>query len=89
MESFEPAGHATPAEASCVDIPPAFVTMLGTRIYGDAATARLLTNDQPPFEDYQVNCVRIDGRWHVESGFPFNVGTPDEILQRARRLGWR
>jgi len=81
-------GYATPEEASCADIPQRFVTVVGTEIDGDTATVWLLTNDRPPFEDYQVNCVRDDRRWHADSGFPFNVGTPEEILEQARRLGW-
>jgi hypothetical protein len=81
-------GYATLEEASCADIPSRFVTVVGIEIDGERATVWLLTNDEPPFEDYQVNCVRDKGRWHVESGFPFNAGTPDEVLEDARALGW-
>lgn len=88
MASFDENGYATPEEASSADIPPRFVTFVGTRSDGDNATVWLLTNDQPPFEDYQVNCVRHDGRWHVDSGFPFNDDTPEEIVEQARSLGW-
>jgi len=48
----------------------------------------LLTNDTPPFENYQVNCVRDQGGWHVDSGFPFNADAPEEVLEEARALGW-
>jgi hypothetical protein len=81
-------GYATPEEASCADIPQRFVTVVGTELDGDSATVWLLTNDRPPFEDDQGNCVRDNGRWHADSGFPFNDGTPDEILEQARSLGW-
>lgn len=88
METRDRDGYDTPEEASCADIPPQFVTVVGTEIEGDTATVWLLTNDQPPFEDYQVSCVREHGRWHWECGFPFNAGTPNEVLERARKLGW-
>jgi len=65
------------------------VTVVGTEIDGDTATVWLLTNDRRPFEDCQVGGLRKDGRWHVDYGFPLNSDTPDEILERARRLGWR
>jgi len=81
-------GYATPEEASSGDIPPQFVTVVGTRVVGDHATVWLLTNDTPPFEDYQVNCVRDQGGWHVDSGFPFNADAPEEVLEEARALGW-
>lgn len=88
MASFDGDGYATPEEAARGDIPRQFVTVVGTQIEGDAATVWLLTNDRPPFEDYEVHCVRERGRWHADSGFPFNAGAPDEVLERARGMGW-
>ena len=56
---------------------------------GDTATVWLLTNDQPPFEPYEVYCERRNGRWCWEAGTGgFGVETPDEVLAEARTLGW-
>ena len=77
-----------PEEAARGDIPRQFVTVVGTQIEGDVATVWLLTNDRPPFQDYEVHCVRERGRWHADSGSPFNVGAPDDVLERARGMGW-
>ena len=33
--------------------------------------------------------MREHGRWHPDSSFPFNDGAPDDVLERARKLGWR
>ena len=47
------------------------------------------TNDQQPFEPYEVRCVREAGRWKWESGFGgFSTGTPGDVLAEARRVGW-
>jgi hypothetical protein len=71
------------------DIPVQFATVVGSCVEGDWAIVWLLTNGGPPFEAYQVSCERRDGRWEYESGSGgFGVGTPDEVLDRARRLGW-
>ena len=88
MVSFDESGYETPEEASSADIPARFVTIVGTRSEGDNATVWMLTNDQPPFEAYQVDCVCQHGRWHADSGFPFDDDTPEEIVERARGLGW-
>jgi hypothetical protein len=83
-------GYATPEQAACGDISPAFVTVVGARVSGDRAAVWLPTNDKPPFEDYQVNCELESARWHVESGFGgFGSGTPAKVLEAARSLGWR
>jgi hypothetical protein len=88
MASLDENGYETPEEASSADIPPRFLTIIGTRSDGDNATVWMLTNDQPSFEDYQVHCVRQHGRWHADSGFPFNDDIPEEIVERARSLWW-
>jgi hypothetical protein len=88
MPSSDEDGYATVEQAARADIPPQFVTVVATHINGDTATVWLLYNDQPPFEDYEVHCIRQHGRWHPDSGFPFNVGTPDYVLERARAMGW-
>jgi hypothetical protein len=89
MASVEQDGYATPEEASCADIPRRFATVVGSQIDGDTATVWLLSNDQPPFQDCEVQCVRENGRWHADSSFPFNNGAPEDVLARARNLGWR
>ena len=50
----------------------------------------LLTNDRPPFVEYEVHCVRVGDKWFSEGGTGwFNVGTPPDVLARARELGAR
>jgi hypothetical protein len=89
MEEFEDSGCDTPEDAAHGDIPPQFATVVGSRVSGDTATVWLLTNDQPPFEPYEVYCERRNGRWYWDAGTGgFGVGTPDEVLAEARRLGW-
>ena len=87
MVSFDESGYETPEEASSADIPARFVTILnserGRQRHGLDADQR-----QPPFEAYQVDCVCQHGRWHADSGFPFDDDTPEEIVERARGLGW-
>jgi hypothetical protein len=49
-----------------------------------------LTNDRPPFEPYEDVIVRRDGRWFPEVGSGgFSTEVPAEILEEARRRGWR
>jgi hypothetical protein len=87
MAASEEKSYATPEEASYADIPPEFVTVVGTRIDGDSATVWLLTSDQPPFEYYQVACVRQRGRWHVDSGFPSTTTLPTTYSSELVPLG--
>ena len=61
-------GLATPEEAAPGDIPPRYVTVVGTLIVGDMATVWMLTNDRPPYEEYTVACSREHGRWFGGSG---------------------
>jgi hypothetical protein len=78
---------ATP-EAAAVGIPNRFVTILGVRRRGDEADVWMLTNDRPPYEREQALCVRVGEGWeHVQSGGGFDVGTPLEIIEKARALG--
>jgi hypothetical protein len=71
------------------DIPVQFATVVGSHVEGDWAVVWLLTNDRSPFEAYEVSCQRRDGRWEYDSGSGgFGADTPDEVLDRARRLGW-
>jgi len=82
-------GYETSEEAARGDMPPEFVTVIGSRVAGDSATVWLLTNDRPPFEPYAVHCERRNGRWYWESGSGgFGRGTPDGVLETARRFGW-
>lgn len=88
MEEFEGNGGDTPEHAARGDIPPHFATVVGSRVSGDAAPVWLLTNDQPPFEPYEVCCERRNGCWYLDVGTGgFGVGTPDDVLAKARRLG--
>jgi hypothetical protein len=49
----------------------------------------LLTNDQPPFEPYEVHCERDAAGWGVDSGYGgFGRDVPAVVLERARALGW-
>jgi hypothetical protein len=81
-------GCATPEDAARGDIPPKFAIVAGLQISGDLATVWLLTNDQPPFEEYEVQCKREHGRWFADSGGGgFGSDTPADVLDRARELG--
>ena len=89
MNAFENNGCETLEEAVLGDIPPQFATILGSLVSGDAATVWLLTNDQAPFEAYEVYCERRNDLWYWDGGTGgFGVGTPDEVFVEARRLGW-
>jgi hypothetical protein len=89
MEEFEENGYETPEEAARGDIPPQFATAVGSLVTGGTATVWLLTNDRPPFEPYEVYCEQRDGRWFSDGGTGgFGIGTPDDVLVEARRLGW-
>ena len=84
MEEFEDNGCETPEQAARGDIPPQFATVVGSRVGGDGATVWLLTNDQPPFEPYEVCYERRNGLWHFDAGTGgFGVGTPDDVLARG------
>jgi hypothetical protein len=85
----QPSRYETPEEAACADIPPQFATVVGARISGETATVWLLTNDQPPFEPYEVHCERDAAGWGVDSGYGgFGRDVPAVVLERARALGW-
>jgi hypothetical protein len=88
-ETFD-GGSPSLEEAARGDIPPQFVTTLGSDVRGDSATVWLLTNDAAYFEPITVFCELKDGRWHNDghSG-GFATPTPPEIKERARELGWR
>jgi hypothetical protein len=89
MDEFEDDGCETLEEAARGDIPPQFATVVGSRVSGDTATVWLLTNDQPPFEAYEVYCERRNGRCFGDGGSGgFGIGAPAEVLAEARRLGW-
>ena len=89
MAEFEDNGYETPEAAARGDIPPQFATVVGKRVDAAGATVWLLTNDQPPFEAYEVCCARRGGRWYFDVGSGgCNFGTPDDVLAKARRLGW-
>jgi hypothetical protein len=78
-------GSLSPEEAARGDIPPQFVTTLGTEVRGDSATVWLLTNDAAYFEPITVFCELKDGRWHDDGHSGGLVtGTPPEIKERAR-----
>jgi hypothetical protein len=82
-------GYDTPAEAARGDIPEQYATVVGVRVAGDHAHVWLLTNDRPPFEGYEVDCVRRDGKWYDVGGTGgFDGYTPPEVLERAARLGY-
>jgi hypothetical protein len=55
---------------------------------GDQARVWMLTNDRPPFEEYEVDCGREGTRWFRTNGSGgFGNRTPQEVLQRAAQLG--
>jgi hypothetical protein len=89
MAEFEANGCETLEEAARGDVPPQFATVVGSRVTGDSAIVWLLTNDQQPFEPYEVYCERRNGRWYLEGGVGgFRARTPTDVLEEARRLGW-
>jgi hypothetical protein len=90
MTETSDAGSLRPEEAARGDIPPQFVTTLGTEVRGNSATVWLLRNDANYFEPITVFCELRDGLWH-DGGHSggFITGTPPEIEERARELGWR
>jgi hypothetical protein len=90
MDGTSDPGFSSPEQAALGDIPPQFAQSLGTDVDGDSATVWLLTNDAGYFEPITVFCDLDDGRWH-SSGHSggFITGTPPEIKERARELGWR
>jgi hypothetical protein len=82
-------GYQTPEEAvlAVTGIPERFVTVVGSRIDEDEAHVWLLTNDRPPFEEYECICVRDGGLWHETHGWGgFAEGTPDEIKKAADQI---
>jgi hypothetical protein len=82
-------GFESLEEAARGDIPERYVTVLGSLVVGDQALVWVLTNDRPPYEPYEVDCERRDGRWYNGGGTGgFGTGTPEAVLAAARRLGW-
>jgi hypothetical protein len=90
MGEFVDPGYPSPEEAAREDIPPQFARAIGTEVHGDHATVWLLTNGPSDFEPITVYCTQTDGRWHGE-GYSggFQTGTPPDIKDLARELGWR
>lgn len=77
-------------EAACAGYPKEYVAVLGVRIDGDKARVWMLTNDVPPFEPYESNCVRVADGWRETDGSGgFSVDTPEDVLAEAGRLGWK
>ena len=67
--------------------PEGFVTVVGSRIQGDEARVWLLTNNRPPFEEYECICVREGGLWRESHGWGgFAVDTPPEITEDADQI---
>jgi hypothetical protein len=86
---MEEQGYRTPEEAVLAegDIPAQYVTVVGSRIRGDEAHVWLLTNDWPPFEEYECICVREEGLWHETHGWgSFSIGTPRDVRKRADEI---
>ena len=82
-------GYQTPEEAVLAesDVPEQFVTVVGSRIDGNEAHVWLLTNDRPPFEEYECICVREDELWHETHGWGgFADDTPPEIKKAADQI---
>ena len=89
MADSEQASYDTPEDAARAGYPEQFVTVLGVRVEGETARVWMLTNDAPPFEPYESNCIREGGRWRETDGSGgFGIDTPEEILSEAARLGW-
>jgi hypothetical protein len=83
-------GHESPEAAARGDIPERFVTVVGVHVEGDTAHVWMLTNDRPPFEAYEMVCVREGGRWFADFGSGgFSTSAPARVLDAAARLGWR
>ena len=88
MHDDEEPVFSTPEEAAAHDIPRRFVTILGVRRRGDEADVWMLTNDRPPYEREEALVTRVREGWElVNSGGGFGVGTPPEIIEKARALG--
>jgi hypothetical protein len=85
----EEQGYQTPEEAVLAerDIPEQYVTIVASRIRGDEAHVWLLTNDRPPFEEYECVCVREEGLWRETHGWGgFSIGTPHDVRKRADEI---
>jgi hypothetical protein len=81
--------YQTPEEAVLADgdIPEQYVTIVGSRIRGDEVRVWLLTNDRPPFEEYECVCVREEGFWRETHGWGgFSIGSPHEVRKRADEI---
>jgi hypothetical protein len=89
MDGTLDCGFPSPEEAARGDIPAQFVPTLGTEVRGNSATFWLLTNDARYCEPITVLCELNDGRWR-DAGHSggFVTGTPPEIKEHARELGW-
>lgn len=83
-------GFETPEEAALnadSGWPPGMATVVGVEMEGDHATVWLLTNDRPPFEEYEVYCERQDGRWFETHGMGgFGVFTPKSVRRAAAEI---
>ena len=80
MDEFEDDGCESLEEAARGDIPPRFATVVGSRVSGDTTIVWLLTNDEPPFEAYDVYCERRNGRWCRDGGSGgLGFGAPHDV----------
>jgi hypothetical protein len=86
----EPVGYESPEEVAFDGIPERYVALLGVRIDGDRACVWSLTNDRDPFEPYEDYLERRGSRWFfIYGNGGFSLGTPPEIIERAKKLGYR
>jgi hypothetical protein len=81
-------GHPTPEAAAVLGFPPQYVTVLGTVINGDRADVWLLTNDQPPFEPYVIDCYRTETGWLPSGGNNGFGGAPADVIRAAAKMGY-
>ena len=82
-------GYDSLEEAGRGDIPDPFVHVLGYRVSGDEAVVWTLTNDRPPFEEDELFLERKGSRWFPTHGHGGWGDPPDEVWEKARRLGHR
>jgi hypothetical protein len=80
-------GYTTPEEAVIGGWRTGFATIVGSHIDGDEAHVWLLTNDRPPFEEYECVCIREGGLWRESHGWGgFSDLTPVEITEAAQAV---